>query len=660
MRDIIFNIAQKNGRQKIIYWENRDTSPEEISLPNLLERYLIDIRTEHMNWAYEIGFAEIHDKNLAEHLQCGQNLSMWWTSILYERHPKISPELYPVYKLRCLEKYMLSGQFDSLEVEGGDSKLKRSLKILCAARKWEFREKKSQKTVLNNNPEDSRDYKKSIYKFFPAPVRALVRFGWWLIAFRRKLPYVGNKWRNPSSSDSSQSQYLDATIATYFPNIDLQAASEGRFYSRYWEKLHTLLNEQARFERPSGPHFVRWVFIRFPSPGLTFDQCLKLRDAFQKNGMDGKSFNYLEEFLSTKGLFNATVRWGKLLLASLKIEKKFAGQCHFKDSCLNFWEYFKEDWAESFRGWRSLERCLQNESFINYYKLAGKQRWNLFPLENCPWERMLTHAAQADPASGPVYGSQHSIVRPTDFRYFDAPDTFENPECAQFQPQIVGLNGRNGYEQLKNNGLPLHRLRQLAALRYLYLNQFNEQDNTSSPHIDLPADGEPIYAASLKMLVVTSFFKGETQAHLNLLGQALDAGLLDKWEIIIKPHPYLNVADWVNARTMSRNISISYGAISTLLNQNIVVWASNSTTVALEAALKDLKLMVMRPINDFDLCPIQNVPGLMRTGSLDEVKKNLENLKPLKLPNNFLDIDDKLISWRKLLNLNYPVNLVLK
>ena len=77
--------------------------------------------------------------------------------------------------------------------------------------------------------------------------------------------------------------------------------------------------------------------------------------------------------------------------------------------------------------------------------------WTLsFPLENCPWERMLTVAMReagaaatpcSEPAAGPVIGAQHSTVRPTDFRYFDDPRTF-TPPCDAFQPDAVrGIAG---------------------------------------------------------------------------------------------------------------------------------------------------------------------------------------------------------------------------
>ena len=74
------------------------------------------------------------------------------------------------------------------------------------------------------------------------------------------------------------------------------------------------------------------------------------------------------------------------------------------------------------------------------------------------------------------------------------------------------------------------------------------------------------------------------------------------------------------------------GPIADQLTPGVVVWASNSTTVALEAAIKGLPVMAMLPTDDFDLCPLQDVESLPRTGSVDDVARALQTAAPLRLP----------------------------
>lgn len=627
-----------------ILWSGRTRGSGQLCLEEELEKRLIQIRTEHMRWAFECGMRKPENKasarSFARRLECGISPSMWWTSLIYERHPKLSPHLFPVYKLRCLEMLIHELGVSSLEVRGCDRMLEGALGDLCSSLRIGFSASNGKKLPKNSN------FLKRIYEFFPAPVRAGARYLFWLIQVRGIMPATSRR----SFSSGSKKEKADALIVSYFPNIDLKAAAKGRYRSRYWENLHELLNKEAERENPAGGHFVHWVFIRFPSPELSLRQCLDLCKEFTKTGKDGASFNYLEQFLTTGGQCKSIWRWMRLCVASMVMEREFAESCHFKGSKLNFWPYFRQEWAESMRGWRALERCLQNEAFRHLFHACGERRWVLFPLENCPWERMLTEAARDGKTRIPVYGAQHSIIRPTDFRYFDAPETFSTPECAVFQPDVFGANGQSARTQWSENGMPDERLKVLEALRYQYLT--SEKSEVKRKETSLPpAPGEPLELPGERLLVVTSFFADETAAHLALLKDTLVTGLLSGWRVLIKPHPYLAVEEWRDnlPKDLASKVEIIGTPLSLALLEGGLVWASNSTTAALEAALLGLPTMVMSPVGDFDLCPIQNVDGLARTSTVDDVKKFLKEKPVPILPQNYLDLTSGLEQWRGLL-----------
>lgn len=630
-----------------ILWQGYATKAGAEAIEKLLGENLIKIRTEHMRWACETGLKEVYGgASLQDLLECGQTPSMWWTSLIYERHPKLSPQLFTIYKLRCLETLLEERKPRTLAIIGGSRKLRASIARLCKALNIEFVKKPGPREMAP----DSASLKRRVYSFLPAPVRALLRFGHWLWKIKSLLPPVAALPPLPASPGQKPA----ATIATYFPNIDLRAAGEGRFRSRYWESLHDALNEQAACERPDGPHFVRWLFIRFPSPDLSLQDCLKLRDVFQKEGKDGLSFNFLEEFISAADMKIALRRWLKLAFRRYSLSGWFSRQCRFAGSSLDFWPYMRGQWAESLAGWRSLERCLFNQAFGAYYKMAGGQRWNLFPLENCPWERMLTEAARSVDGNGPVFGAQHSTIRPTDFRYFDAPETFSSPVCAAFQPDIIAGNGASACDQWRDNKMPAARLAQVEALRYLYLAGDAKKEEAVSQS-GMPAQpGEPLEpGAGARLLILTSFFKDETDAHLRLVKESLASGMLNGYRLILKPHPYLNPQEWLDSLPADarEKIFLSRAPLALELTEGTRVWASNSTTASLEALLRGLPVMVMRPLADFDLCPVQDVPGLVRTATLEDVKNGLANLKALKLMPDYLDLNPLLPAWRKLLDL---------
>ncbi|MDD4701792.1 MAG: hypothetical protein PHI96_06180 [Desulfovibrio sp.] len=669
--------AGEKNWQTVVHWEGWEAPKGHVSLLARLRAELEIIRAEHAAWAYDLGRLTAEDgKEVQDGLRAGHPLSMWWCSLLYERHPKMTPGLYAVYKLRALERYMDEEDFSALRLFGGDEMLRDVLAGMCASSGRDFSEEHGVPAPL----EPPVSFLRRLYNAAPAPLRALARYGHWWWTVRRKLPatpeagktfapVLAQGQKPEQGAVQGQGEPIQtATIATYFPNVDMKAAGQGRFRSRYWESLHDVLHAAAQKD---GAPWVRWLFIRFPAPQLSLAQCVALRDRFRQEAKDGASFHYLEEFLRHRDLWAALWRYLRLCLGSRNLESTVQPAFQFAGSHLNFWPYLESYWVESFRGWRGLERCLQQQAFDVYAGAAGPQRWTLFPLENCPWERMLTVSMReagaaatpcADPVAGPVIGAQHSTVRPSDFRYFDDPRTFEAP-CDAFQPDVVRGNGQSACEQWLQAGMPPQRLGEVEALRYLYLaeNAGAVPQSTASvtpegpavPGEDpaapaVPGRGEAASAQPKRLLAVTSFFRDETEAHLVLLARALHAGLLDGWQIVVKPHPYLPVEERLRALLGRRasEVRVALGAIGEELVPGVVVWSSNSTTVALEAALKGLAVMSMLPVDDFDLCPLQDVPHLPRTGSVEDVAQALAAAAPLQLPANYLDLDPALPRWK--------------
>ena len=649
-------------------WEGWEAPTGHVSLAARLRTEVEVIRAEHAAWAYDLGrFVTDDGKEVQDSLRAGHPLSMWWCSLLYERHPKMTPGLYAVYKLRALERFMDEENITALHLFGGDETLRGVLAAMCESSGRDFSEEHDVPAPL----ERPVPLLWRLYNAVPAPLRALARYGHWWWSVRRRLPAAqeAGKAFAPVQGQGQAEPIQPATIATYFPNVDLKAAGEGRFRSRYWESLHDVLYDAAKKE---GAPWVRWLFIRFPAPQVSLAQCVALRDRFRQEKKDGASFHYLEEFLRHRDLWAALWRYLRLCLSSRSLESSVQPAFRFANSSLNFWPYLETHWVESFRGWRGLERCLQQQAFDVYAKAAGPQRWTLFPLENCPWERMLTTSMRevgaattpcSEPAAGPVIGAQHSTVRPTDFRYFDDPRTFEAP-CDAFQPDMVRGNGQSACEQWLQAGMPPQRLGEVEALRYLYLAESTrsfpqpgasavpgEKSVAPAEASAAPLYGEAAPAQPKRLLAVTSFFKDETEAHLVLLARALHAGVLDGWQVAVKPHPYLPVEERLRALLGRRasEVRVAQGAIGEELAPGVVVWSSNSTTVALEAALKGLAVMSMLPVDDFDLCPLQDVPQLPRTGSVEDVAQALAAAAPLQLPANYLDLNLALPRWKKLL-----------
>lgn len=672
--------ASPSPASHCLCWDHTDVPAGMHSVPALLAQQLPRIRQELVQWVYELGRLEIFGRQVQEQLKAGADLSMWWCSLLFEKHPRVTPQLYPALKARALELYIEEHRATHIVLEGKDATLERVLKAFCARTGRSFTHvpmpaaSAAPNTVPTPKPAPAapsgprlsqckarlRALGARCYYALPAPCKAAGRFALWLWQVRRHLPRTLDPSPAPYSGKGT-AQNTGATIATYFPNIDPALAKEGRFRSRYWESLHDALNTTRRPHHSGGqPLPVHWLFIIFPSPQYSFAECLALRDTFAAhsathstrpsptlNGQasngdtkDGASFHFIEEFLHTTDIFRAVWRYLRLCLSSLRLEPSLHPHFHLPASRMPLWPYLGEYFADSFRGWRCLERCLHHKAMNRYVAWAGPQEWTIFPLENCPWERMLTHAVHKA-GHGPVYGTQHSTLRPTDFRYFDDARTFSTPDCAAFQPDRVCGNGQGACTQMGFAQLPAPRMGMIEALRYMYLYR------ATGPCPPQPVQG--------KLLVVTSFFADEVADHMRVLAAALGAGLLDDWQVTIKAHPYLAVDGYMRdlfpPDHPKEGISLSTAPIGELLTAGVMVWASNSTTVALEAAMQGLPVMVQLPANDVDLCPLQDMEGVARIATVAHVAAALASPTHARIPAEYLALNPALPRWRALLGL---------
>ena len=612
-------VPEDMGQEARIVWWNRTDVPEgHVSIPALLEKHLPRIRAELMAWVYELGKLEVLHQEVQEWLKAGNSLSMWWCSLLFEKHPKVLPGLYAALKLRALELFLEEEACGGLYLVSTDAKLRACLERFCRKKTWRFGH--STKGARQENGA-RHSWKARMYYALPAVFRAKLRCWHWLWMIKRHLPRT--RVSSPASGTS--------TIATYFPNIDSALAQEGRFYSRYWGSLH-----DALAPGPGKKHRVNWLFVMFPSPQYSLRQCIDLVRKFRMKALDGASFHYLEEFLGWEDILLAGWRYTRLLVNSLFVQKAVRAHFSLHGSNMDFWPYLGSAYIESCRGWRSLERCFQRQACSRYVEWCGVQRWTVFPMENCPWERMLTQAVH-EAGAGPVYGTQHSTIRAADFRYFDDQRALQDEECRCFQPERIYTNGQGARDEMLAAGYAPEQLGMLEALRYMYLAEIGPVH---------AVDGEKC------LLVVTSFFADETDAHLAVLAQAAGDGILNGMRVRIKPHPYLSVEERLARLFPQEDMpEIVNRPVEELLLSGTFVWASNSTTVVIEAALRGLPVMVQAAKNDFDLCPLQGVPGLVRIRTSADLARALASASCPALPRDYLALDPALPRWRELLDL---------
>ena len=154
-----------------------------------------------------------------------------------------------------------------------------------------------------------------------------------------------------------------------------------------------------------------------------------------------------------------------------------------------------------------------------------------------------------------------------------------------------------------------------------------------------------------RSLMNVPFFSPSKEQDAEVAASA-KAGTLDGWEVVVKPHPYLPVVERLkNLYGGAEPPSVVDGPIGNFLTPGTVVWASNSTTVALEAAFRKLPVLVQAAEDDVDLCPLQGLPGVVNVRTVSDVAAALAAPKAPDLPPDYLALDPELPRWKERLGL---------
>lgn len=751
-------------------WGCRSVPQGWLSLPALVDHSNDSLRSEVAEWAFASGISPIclhgQSKTVAEwligkgHKGKPEPLSAWWTSLLYERHPAMTSFLHTLSCLRMLEQYMEAQAVQHVLLGTLPTPIQRLVQQFChdtgrrctllscsqekpqppdqAIAEGAFAPANALAFAPISAPVHSREGLWNcgrlragllqIYACLPAPVQALLRFCHWLVQVRRHFPLMPPPVQKQTAADSSP-----LLLVSYFPAYSAAAAAQGHFRSPYWGAMHDVLDQQGRPQQH--------LFIRATAPHESLAQAVQRCRQWNTQAQAGSGFHYLEEFLPPSAVLAACRRFIGLAIRAAQLKKHCAKRCVLPYSRLNFWALARADYVQSFMGWRGLERCLQAEACARYITWLGQPAVTLFPLENCPWERMLIHAlrtinpqkpyaAQAPSAhthyeagqagfakhegrtpravGRRILGAQHSTLRPTDWRYFDDPRFFSHPATLGLAPDSLVTNGAHAVQQLLHAGLPASLLASAEALRFQQQaspaqsqkqtppcteaqNQEQAQPQVYEPTAihaqaqeriqpQAPAwgqlfakQGAPCLPAAMPaqqalppariLLLLTSFFMQESQAHCLVLGQAMRLGLVQHCRIICKSHPWLDARPLLLAAcppALHSRLEFTTSPLPQVFAHaqeaaraargSALVWCSNSTSAAVDAALAAMPLLVHLPPTGFNLCPLAALPHLPYASTVHELDTALRQPRRIHLPQGWLNSQAGTAQWQTLLH----------
>ena len=597
----------------IAHWSELVVDHGHVSIPLEVERKAKGLRKEYLSWVYELGNLEIDNKSIREFLKLDQSCSFWWMTLIAEKSPFKSPIIHDVLKLRVLEELYFERNACGIILFSSNQALHETLSAWCHSLGHPYQ--RVVRSVSRTRTDDARWYHRVPH--WIRAVGSVIRW-WWKIA-----RHVG---RAPLLPDAPG----QATVVTYFPNIDLDQAASNIFHSHYWGKLHDLLD---RYEGT-----INWLWMFQEQAYLPITESVLLRDRLNESLIGKHRFYFLEEFIGSKAVWKAIRKFAELFTKGIRLQMNgIRSGFQFSGSCMNFWPFLKEDWYRSVFGRVAMEGCLWLSAFEEISRRFPQQQWCLFPYEGQAWERALTTAWCRNQGTRSI-GAQHSTVSLMDLRYFEDPRAYANDVNSVPLPSIVAVNGEGPLDLLGASGFPMDRLTVVEAVRYLYLE--GKRNLAAAVHTRLKKT----------LLIITGYLELQNDFQLGLLVEASKLGALVGYEkIVIKPHPYCSVDSTLSDISLGVQIEIKHESLSNLWDKADVVYAANSTSAALESLVYGLPTIVAIASDAINLSPLFGIMSSTFVSNVDELADRLRTPLIEMTSRDYFLLDKRLMYWRALL-----------
>jgi len=596
-----------------IYWRSLRQSGFEYSLPRIVEDNAYVLKGKYLTWLYELGHTKIDGQSLIERFEIRSNFSMWWMSLLIEKSNAKSPAIYSVFRLLALDMFLRDKKVKKVVVDSSDLVLIKALKGWSSDSSIQF-------DFLPGGVVKGLGNKKSLIKRLPYFFSATVTF----VSFFFRYGTFKNKYIN----ESIKTKRDRICFISYFYNIDRSSCDAGRFYSRYWTELHSLLS--------SGQSSVRWLhlFVKGDrTPNLK--SANHYIDRFNENESTYESHFILENSLSLKVLFMAAHDYVKVCLAGYKLRNIHSS---FKpEGCgFNFWSILEHDWMRSFFGNVAMSNALYLNMFEDVFSKWPYHKKGFYLMENQAWERALIYSWRKS-GNGELIGVGHTVVSEWDLRHFvDVKEIKRSSRLSLPIPDKVALNGEMALKEYRLVGFPEDKIIKVEALRYLYLDGKQKLEGCDNNF------------KGMRILVLGDILSKPTLRLIKIVSEAMRA-LPTSTRLMIKPHPacVLTNNDWavLEAKVITQ-------PLDQIESEYDIAITSNATASAVDALFSGKKVFTLLDPETFNMSPLKGSNGVSFFGNseelLDAVK--MENNKSYEgIENDALFIDSNIPSWKALL-----------
>ncbi len=589
------------------------------SISQLVEKDADALREQYLAWIYKLGQARIRGKKVVEHLSLRSGLSYWWMGALAQKFNLSERSgIHDAFKVMALEKWLAEQNFHALVLFSENDQLDECLRSMCLKKGmryerrhllWQEREKR----------------KSSLFQRLPYFCQAVIYFSGYLF---RAAPLLFSKKRF-ETSDFGQIMFIDILV-----HLDAKALAQGKFRSNYWTDLVEKLNEWKIK--------CAWLHLFYRYPAVPNHACAQ--NKIHLFNQEGTQFHcLLESTISFKTFWRCALDCVRLRNKALSISA--ISDIGLDNSDLNLWPLHVTAWNLSVFGGEAVINCLRISLFETLLRKVPNQKLGIYLAENQPWEMALLYAWKTNGHQA-IVGVPHTTVRFWDLRYHHDFRCYTEKDELIRMPQSDGLavNGPAAHQSLVSGGYPSERLLSVEALRFRHLVDVVRKKNDPQPD-----------SSSLRVLICGDFLAETNKKMLAWVGSA--AALLSaETTYTLKPHPAFPIDDTDFPKIQ---IHVTDSSMPELLRHVDVVFASDTTSAAVDAYCSGVPVVIMWDGGNFNLSPLRGVPDVNYVRSIDELVMALGNVKRDSIisPHEFFYQNSELPGWRKLIESHASVHL---
>jgi surface carbohydrate biosynthesis protein (TIGR04326 family) len=591
----------------VILWnETTDSKNNFLSLPLFIEENATVYKDRFLLWITAFSKAKVNKSNLEDYYIMNNGLSFFWLTSLCQRFNALdSSKINMAIKLFALEDLINQNEIDEIELISEDVDLIKTLQLFCKNNNIRFQNR---------------------FSLYLQRLLSLLYFPKFLLSFIYLIYFILIRRLRFCKPDIK----LDTTSAIFFDIfINIKNKSEDNLYfeSHYWTKLPELL-ENLNIS-------VTWAhFFYKHKPISSVRAAEKVKDKLNGISLIQQHF-IIDSFLTIDVVFFAFLKYLKIYLKTLKLRNKENLFVHKDITGFNFFYIFKNEFFGSCYGKDAIRINLYYLLIDKYLSKLSYKSIGFYIQENQPWETILINLWRKY-NHGNIIGIPHTTVRFWDLRYFYDSRLYHNPSTFLPFPDYIAVNGSFARHQFILNKVPLNKLKQVEALRYLHIKPQNHSITSIKKEINILMCGDYLSSTNRKMVFCLK--------ELNDLFE-------HKIFISVKAHPAKSIP---LAYFEGLNVIFRTESISELLNEFDFIFTSNISSAAVDVYLSGKPLVQFVDWMYFNMSPLREVNGIHYISNGKELFSVIANWDGTDkiIKEDYFYLDCSLIKWKKLLE-NY-------